>query len=601
MKNKLLIFVLLFFSAGQLMAQWTNDTRLNTCIIDTTGQQIYSQLALDAATGTGFISWFSNFSNNQYDVYLNMLNKDGMLEWEKEGLMISNHPTMTWITFYQLIQDDDHCAVLVNQDVRNGWSNPYAYRISSTGEFLWGDNGIQLYDNENLSLCLSVVQDHAGDYLFAWTDDSTYYVTAGERNKTCVMVQKVRKDMSFVWDTEALAKNDTVNFTKQFFPIILKPDNGFYLVFSGVYNPEDSTRTHPPCQNLYVQSYNQDGEALWGDPVPLERDTLLDVNYGISANAYIQKDGGIIVLWNSALGVNELVKMQHLDATGNKLCGEFGTYVTTNVDHRQTAFWSTYDSVQDNIFVFWDDKHFKYNLKAWYYGIAGQKINSNGVRQWSDTGILITPYVVDTSHIVWDVSMHPDGSVVTIFTNKYTAYPPGGNAYIANILSAFRIDSQGSLVWNPGVITVSDTVTYKFLISISEYTNGEWIATWSDGRTDPPLEEKQAGIYAQNIRQDGTLGPLFIPGPGKRQKKDIAVYPNPFTSKATITFVPSAAGEVILTLYNSSGIRVRSVPLGRYSEGTHSVILNREGLAPGIYLLNIANGRWQATEKVMVY
>ncbi|MBC8314038.1 MAG: hypothetical protein H8E51_00915 [Bacteroidetes bacterium] len=67
MKNKLLIFVLLLFSAGQLMAQWTNDTRLNICITDT---------------------------------------------------------TMTWITFYQLIQDDEHCAVLVNQDERNGWRSP---------------------------------------------------------------------------------------------------------------------------------------------------------------------------------------------------------------------------------------------------------------------------------------------------------------------------------------------------------------------------------------------------------------------------------------------------------------------------------------------
>ncbi|MBC8314039.1 MAG: T9SS type A sorting domain-containing protein [Bacteroidetes bacterium] len=274
-----------------------------------------------------------------------------------------------------------------------------------------------------------------------------------------------------------------------------------------------------------------DGEALWGDPVALERDTLLDVDYGISANAFLQKDGGIIVLWNSAIETTERIKMQHLD----------------------------------------------------------------------DTGVLITPYVVDTSHIMWDVSMHSDGSVVPIFTNWYTAYPPAGDAYIANILYAFRIDPQGSLIWNPGIITVSDTMTYKFDISISEYTNGEWIATWSDGRSTPSLEEKCAGIFAQNIRQDGTLGPLFIPGPGKGQPKEITVYPNPFNSKATITFVPSSAGEVILTLYNSSGLRVRSVLLGRYSEGTHSVILNREGLAPGIYLLNIANGRWQATEKLMVY
>ncbi len=62
---------------------------------------------LTPQTGTGYISWFSASDGWQFDVYMNKIDKDGNLHWGEEGLLISDNPTDTWVTDYDLIIDDE--------------------------------------------------------------------------------------------------------------------------------------------------------------------------------------------------------------------------------------------------------------------------------------------------------------------------------------------------------------------------------------------------------------------------------------------------------------------------------------------------------------
>ncbi len=77
-------------------------------------------------------------------------------------------------------------------------------------------------------------------------------------------------------------------------------------------------------------------------------------------------------------------------------------------------------------------------------------------------------------------------------------------------------------------IPVSDTASFKVYYAISEYTNGEWMFAWSDGRSLGQMN-MGGGIYAQNIIEDGTLGPLFIYDNPYAENTAILIAPNPVT------------------------------------------------------------------------
>jgi len=598
MKKKLLPFTfLLLFSAG-LVAQWTNNPQVNMVICDITGHQVCSKLALNNQTGTGFISWFSHTGNDQYDVYMNTLNKDGILLWGDEGLMISDNPTMTWVTFYGLIIDDDNCAVLTNQDIRTGSSNAYAYRISPDGDFLWGEQGLQLTDNTNLNLCLSAVQDPNGDYLIGWTEDSTVITPQDTTYYSDIRFQKVKKDMSFPWGDPKVLKNDSINYSKVMFNFVTKPDNGFYLVFMGFYKPNGGLGNG--WSNLYVQNFDQNGEALWDHPVALEPDEYLGAAFFIYGDSYYQKNGGIIIVWQSADGLNAEVKMQHLDQYGTKQCGDWGVAVSNSPDHSRANFESAYDTANDLTYVFWEDKYYSWEQENYYSGIAAQKLSSDGTRQWSDTGLLITPYVFDTVHAVWGVSSHPDGGALALNTEDYYSIT-GTDTLTMSIISSCRLNPDGEFVWNKEHIIVCDAISPKSYYTLSDYTNGEWIATWSDGRKDPTVQLTVSGIYAQNIKEDGTLGPLFISNPGAINHNELNVYPNPFSSETTITFTLKTANNVSCKLYNNSGSLVKTISPELFRKGTNTIELNSVGLSSGVYHIVLQTGNSVITKKVIVY
>ena len=117
---KKLAYVLFFLFSMQLSAQWTNNTKLNTMINDSIGEQIDPLISLNPQTGNHYVSWRSNFGEYQFDLFLNMIDNEGFLLWGEEGLLVSNHTTSTSITSYGLINDDDNCAILVNSDMRGG-------------------------------------------------------------------------------------------------------------------------------------------------------------------------------------------------------------------------------------------------------------------------------------------------------------------------------------------------------------------------------------------------------------------------------------------------------------------------------------------------
>ncbi len=83
-------------------------------------------------------------------------------------------------------------------------------------------------------------------------------------------------------------------------------------------------------------------------------------------------------------------------------------------------------------------------------------------------------------------------------------------------------------------------------------------------------------------------------------------FPNPFSAGAydnpetVIRFELPTAGEIRLELYSPAGERLSTLAEGFREAGVHSVRLNGEGLASGIYYYTLRSDGTQLTRKMIL-
>ena len=150
MKTKKLMYLVLIFIPIVLSAQWSNDPMVNTLIAGTDiGEQALPKIAY-TNNGSYYISSFVDIGQPAYyNVYLHSLDANGNKLWAEDGLLVSDHNNRAWISDYNLITDQENSAILTFADIRTGtgFTNIYGYRISTSGDFLWGNDGVALSDN----------------------------------------------------------------------------------------------------------------------------------------------------------------------------------------------------------------------------------------------------------------------------------------------------------------------------------------------------------------------------------------------------------------------------------------------------------------------
>ena len=119
--------------------------------------------------GGCYIGWFDQRSSG-YAVYLQRLDANGFKQFPANGLLISNNPQSSSLVDWDLAVDDSNCCVLAFTDTRASSSiNPYAYRISPSGQFLWGPNGIALTDSINVYQANpKVIVTSDGNFVIPW-------------------------------------------------------------------------------------------------------------------------------------------------------------------------------------------------------------------------------------------------------------------------------------------------------------------------------------------------------------------------------------------------------------------------------------------------
>ncbi|MBT8387269.1 MAG: hypothetical protein KJO12_07635, partial [Ignavibacteria bacterium] len=88
-----MVFLVLFFGTT-MFSQWSSDPSQNLAVCDTSGEQVLPKISLTSDGGC-YIAWFDTREGN-YNVYLQRLDPAGNKMFAANGLLISNHASLSW-------------------------------------------------------------------------------------------------------------------------------------------------------------------------------------------------------------------------------------------------------------------------------------------------------------------------------------------------------------------------------------------------------------------------------------------------------------------------------------------------------------------------
>ena len=577
-----------------LFPQWTSNTNENTPIKDTLGEQILPKIVVNNS-GESYISWFSNSENFNYDVYLQKLDPAGNKLWADEGLLISNNTTDTWVTDYNLVLDNEDCAILVNQDKRTGSSNVFAYRISADGQFLWGTDGIALTNDWKFDPSPMALATNDGGAIFAWTSDP---MDSTDVLKMKIEMQKVSKNGDLLGGN-GIILGDTTHY---FFPqLLLTEDDNFIVSWLSVKSIYDTIMGQNHYIHVFAQKFGMDGNPVWPFPVQVDSGQIM-IWLSLYTIPYLENDasGGAYIMWQSYYEGGPTTRVNRIDANGNLLWPGFGKTVSLLAENGHSEGSMSYNPSYDGLFVVWIEYHFDGVNLLDCFGVYGQLFSSDGQRIWGDGGKGLIPLncTMDSAYSSV-VVQNANGSDVGVFYSKDFLDIILPDTFIQAEYYAVRVDMNGNVQWGDEPVTVSKAHSTKFNLVVSDLVHDQWIAVWSGNRNyiSNPDEE---GIYAQNIFSDGSVGPLNINETGYNSFITMNNFPNPFTCITTIKYELDKPTYVDLSLADLQGRYMRILYRGYSTKGEHYLTFDATDLDAGMYLYTLRSANEIIVRKMLI-
>ncbi len=472
---KTLILFTLFMTIFSIsFAQWSEQSFNPLMIAGGIGEQVIPKVAIHE-DGSIYISRFDNASGN-YDVWLQKFDPAGYHLWDEEGVLVSDHLAMSWLTDYDLDVDSDGNAVLTFQDIRNNVNNVYAYKVSPEGDLLWTSNGITMsYDTDPTYANMS-------PRVLCTADGNSYLAWQRMGDTTSVYLNRLDPEGNKLWGEYGILieiPGESVTW-----PQMLETTNGILVKYY-----RDTGPYWSPTRHLYIARYDQDGEVDWTTPISTAG--------GITAWTQIidfHSDGlgGAIIAWyddrNSDM-VNE-VYIQRVTSDGSISMPVNGALISTDTANQQYYPKLAVDPVNQYIFAFYKQT----NSGQTQDGMNRQLIDYDGNRLWGDTGVVMIPL---SSYVASPIKAYPTHMGAVIIYEVGTIPSSDMSMHIR----AECYDNDGFNLWEDYLDLVT-TNTPKVHVDASSHPE-EWVVlSW----------EEDYNLYATRGNGNGTT-PMFYPPP----------------------------------------------------------------------------------------
>mgnify|MGYP001275299396 CR=1 FL=1 len=462
--------VLLAVLSPAAAAQWSTDPALNSAICVQPGDQTVPQIAAGADGGT-WMGWFDN-RGGAYAVYAQHLLADGTESLPPNGLALSTHPQNTSLIGWDMQSDGEGNALAVFTDVRAGGDlDVYAYKLSPTGQFLWGPDGITVSVNTDFDANPVVASLSNGDVAVAWARIPSSGTGA-------VHIRRYTSAGAFLH--EATISGATGE--KPSFVALAASDNGACIV-----QWLRNTASFSSPRHIRAQKFDAAGAPLWngGNPV-----SVFDASsVPIAHQPLLASDdaGGAWLAWHAAPVSTFTSYVQHLDASGAELFPHNGVSVALEPGVQQLSPSLAVMPAGEAIVVF-----NRRNSAQSQWGVGAQRISAAGARLWSDAGVSVEP--LDGKNESFErVVRFGDGALAMFFDQPQTPLP-------GSRVRGVRLEGDGSFVWLSNTLSVSAVLAGKDDLELVIDRSGVARAVWRDERNDI------GDVFAQSLNPDGALG-----------------------------------------------------------------------------------------------
>jgi hypothetical protein len=468
--KKTVVVLLAVLSSLLTKAQWTDDPLLNTAVSTASGDQVIPHIAY-TNDGHFYVGFFS-YENGNYNVRLQYFDFNGNAQWTTGGILISNHTQNSWLSDWDLTTDSTGNCVLAFNDVRDGNPNVYAYKITPSGGFAWGADGIALTTATEDEYAPKICVNGSNNTIVVWERPASPH--------TQIVMQKIEPNGTLSWGSQGVIyQAGSQDYTG---PVVLglSGDN-FLMAFYKQTGP-----SYSPTRYVYAQKFDGTGTAVWSS------DAAASTAGGISAwtNLGIASDenGGLLISWHDDRNNDMKLQgyVQHVNSDGTIPWPANGAEVAGqgNFNHENVHIIGVNNS--GDVVVVWD----KYNGSQSEIAIQGQKFSSTGNRLWGSSG---TEFVAMSPNTAGTVGGVMDGD------NALVAYEEYIGGYVNRALKAFSVDESGNFNWTPNISDMSLRTSEKLHEDVTSLYNEQFIVVWEDNSTS-------RDIYMQNIFTDGNIG-----------------------------------------------------------------------------------------------
>jgi len=467
------ILFLISFISIPVSAQWSSDPYENTFVS-------VGQGAMDVSDGEGGILMVYCLGSEY--ICCTRVDRMGYIRWPIGSVQVLGELDELWLG--GIAADGNNGLLLSYRDVE--WIvYPYSadgrirvQRIDSNGQPLWGNNGIgvRVTSSDNNETCSSVSSDAHGGAIVTWIKETgspdEYYVqrldSSGEKmwgdegillgystspsTKPCLITfsadscfieqyiqdltahyQKINLAGEFLWGDEGTAC--TIYCTTELFPTAGGGfiTSGRFLNMPGNY------------YSVIAQSLNTSGEILWGEGLTLA-DTISSGTSRVPGSA--NNDGGVTFTWyrnfNQSPSMFNIFS-QRVYPDGSVAWQNNGVPVSSNEANRSDP--QIIDSVNDSkIFVF-NDRRIEFS------DIFAQRLDSDGNQVWAeDVPVCIRTGDQDYHSVVSDMA---GGVIISWFETPYL------NIYVQQVSVNGNL---GEVLYVPPItdltISVSDGIVH---------------------------------------------------------------------------------------------------------------------------------------------
>jgi hypothetical protein len=626
-------------------AQWIQN---GVPLCTSSGDQFTPLMCSDGAGGA-IVAW-SDTRNANGDVFAQRVSGVGEVLWTAGGVPVCT--AAGYQSEPNMIPDGSHGAFLVWYDQRNGDYDIYAQHLDGSGDPLWTSNGVPLdtlAENQMKNFRGPIVSDGAGGVIVTWWDNGT----SAHR----VHAQRLNDLGVAQWADNGIEVSPSATGAQNF-PVILEDGaGGAFIVWNDSRNggefdiyaqrlnalgqPQWSTGPdnfiavctatdlqrfpviaadgfggfvvawedwRDPGQSLaYIQRVNSAGAVQWSaDGVPVGNVNHSQTNITMDGDAA----GGWLVAWADDAppfdGDLEIFA-QRLGTAGQPVWTAGGVGVCTNVERQEQP--KIVPDGSGGAYLSWLDQRNGSELDVY-----SQRLDPNGQRYWDLDGVPTCDEIGDQA--VNSLLATGDGGAIAAWSDDR-----GGNndiyaGLVTDTPNAVAITSFQATARN-GVVVLQSSFRSDFgaqAVNIYRATGGGALlplehvpATGGDTFAYQDARVTPGQTYRYQIGVEDPDGEFFSP---------IAIvtvdaialhldqnHPNPFNPTTTIHFVLPTRERATLTIYDTSGHKVRTLLDQVDDLGAHDVAWDGRddtgaSVGSGVYFYRLTAGKRTETKKM---